>query len=160
MGETLEQRKSSMRKVIQHVLDEKPFEELTFEEKRIIKECADKKLIEGIVYEEMISGRIIAEHQHKPRLTLEGVHFMDAVDKTAATESPSGQSGYICKERPANDREEEDGAVNKVFQIVQPVIKKIWWLFCALGVFVTVFGWPLIIRFLTWLLSSLFRFFQ
>lgn len=151
--ETLEQRESCMRKVIQHTLDEKPFDELTFEEKRTLKECADKKFIDGIVYVEMISGRSVAEYRHKPRLTLEGIQFMNSAERQPAMDAFNEMSADVGEERSTNNHKKKEHAVKKAFHVIQSVIKKLWWLFCALGAVVTVFGWPLIIQFFTWLLS-------
>lgn len=76
MAETLEERRATMRKVIQHIIDKRPYAELTFEERRIAKECVDKNYIEGVVLVEMITGRVVMEYRFEPRLTEEGVAFL------------------------------------------------------------------------------------
>ena len=75
MIETLEQQ-NAVRRVIQHILDEKPFADLTDEEKRLAKECVDKKYIDGFELLEMATGRIVMECRCKPFLTEAGAAFL------------------------------------------------------------------------------------
>lgn len=76
MNESLEQQQATARRVIQHIIDQKPFGDLTNEERRIAKECVDKKYIKGVELLEMATGRIVMEIQHDPVLTETGAAFM------------------------------------------------------------------------------------
>lgn len=53
----------------------------------------------------------------------------------------------------ANNDEKEYGAIKKALDFVKQFLKRFWALFCGLGAIVTVFGWPMIRRFLLFLLS-------
>ena len=75
MNDKIEQQ-ATMRRVIQHIIDQKPFGDLTNEERRIAKECVDKKYIKGVQLIEMVTGRIVMEIQHDPVLTEAGAAFM------------------------------------------------------------------------------------
>lgn len=75
--ETAADRIAVMRKVLLHIQDKKPFSELSFEERRVLKECYDAKYFEGIILDEMASGRIVAEYRFDPQLTLAGLQFLD-----------------------------------------------------------------------------------
>ena len=76
MNELLEQKRATARRVIQHIIDQRPFGDLTNEERRIAKECVDKKYIKGVELLEMATGRIVMEIQHDPVLTEAGAAFM------------------------------------------------------------------------------------
>ena len=76
MNESLEQQQATARRIIQHIIDKKPFGDLTGEERRIAKECVDKKYIKGVEMLEMATGRIVMEIQHDPVLTEAGTVFM------------------------------------------------------------------------------------
>ena len=76
MNETLEQRQATMRRVIQHIIDKKPYDELSDEDRLIAKECVDKKYIKGVVLIEMATGKIVMEIQHDPVLTEAGAAFL------------------------------------------------------------------------------------
>lgn len=78
MLETLEQRENAMRDVLRKIESKTDFKEFSDNEKKLAKECYDAKLFEGVVLEQMVSGRIIAEYRHEPRLTLKGVQFIQA----------------------------------------------------------------------------------
>ena len=78
MLETLEQRENAMRDVLRKIESKTDFKEVSDNEKKLAKECYDAKLFEGVVLEQMVSGRIIAEYRHEPRLTLKGVQFIQA----------------------------------------------------------------------------------
>ena len=77
MPETLEDRKEKMRSVLRAVQAQKSFEQFTFEEQRILKECYDAGYFEGLILLEMIAGNIVAEYRHEPRLTYKGMQFLD-----------------------------------------------------------------------------------
>lgn len=76
MVESREQYEAEMRNAIRWIMDGKPLNDLNNEQRHMLKECYDKRYIDGLVFEEMISGRIICEIQHEPRLTYDGVQFM------------------------------------------------------------------------------------
>lgn len=125
---------ASMKKVLLHIQAQKPFDDLNFEERRVLKECYDSKYFEGVVLSEMASGKIIARYRYEPRLTLEGLQFLDSINET--------------EDASADDHEKRDGAVKKRFDVTKAFVKRLWALFVGLSVVVTVFGWPYIIRFL------------
>lgn len=77
MNESLEQQQTTARRIIQHIIDKKPFGDLSDEERRIAKEYVDKKYIEGVELIEMATGRIVMEIQHDPILTEAGAAFME-----------------------------------------------------------------------------------
>lgn len=93
MAETIQQREESMRRVLRYIQEQKPFEDLSFVDQRILKECYDLGYFEGIVLLEMISGNIVAEYRHDPRLTYKGLQFLD-LNKT----SPVSGLGEIASE--------------------------------------------------------------
>jgi len=68
MIDKLKQRELDMRGVLLHIQRKAPFEDLSFEERRILKECYDAGYFEGVVICEMASGRVVAEYRHEPRL--------------------------------------------------------------------------------------------
>lgn len=76
MNETLEQREAAMRDVLKKIEAKTDFNEFSDNEKKLAKECYDAKMFEGVVLEQMISGRITAEYRHDPRLTLKGIQFL------------------------------------------------------------------------------------
>lgn len=76
--ETAAGRIEAMRKVLLHIQGKKSLEELTFEERRILKECYDAKYFEGIVLSEMASGKIVWDYRFEPQLTLAGLQFLDS----------------------------------------------------------------------------------
>jgi len=76
--ETVKQREEKMRKVLRDIQAQRPIGEFSFEEQRILKECYEAGFFEGVVLCEMISGRIVAEYRHHPRLTYKGLQFLDA----------------------------------------------------------------------------------
>lgn len=99
MPETLEQRQATMCRMIQHILDKKPFTDLTLEEQRIAKECVDNKYIEGVVLLEMISGRVVMECQFDPRLTEAGVAFLAMCNSPPKSELTEAQEKIANQER-------------------------------------------------------------
>lgn len=54
---------------------------------------------------------------------------------------------------PSDDNKETDRTVKKFLKLIKRILKRFWALFCGLGAIVTVFGWPLIRRFISFLLS-------
>lgn len=101
-AETLQKRYQTMKKVLLHIQAKKSFDELSFDEKRILKECFDAGFFEGIVLLEMASGRIIAEYRHEPRLTLKGLQFLDTVktiDLSQDNESCKPDKTYASKSK-------------------------------------------------------------
>lgn len=76
MNESSEQQRATARRIIQYIIDQRPFGELTNEERRIAKECVDKKYIKGVELIEMVTGRIVMEIRHDPVLTDAGAAFM------------------------------------------------------------------------------------
>lgn len=75
--ETVSQRKETMRNILRRIQAHESLDDLSFEEKRILKECYDAEYFEGLVIQEMISGRITTEYRHEPRLTLAGLQFLE-----------------------------------------------------------------------------------
>lgn len=57
------------------------------------------------------------------------------------------------KSSPADNNEEKNNTIKKRFNIIKRIIKRSWALFAGLGTIVTVFGWPLIVRFIKFLIS-------
>lgn len=137
-------REAAMRDVLRQLTDKSSLCDLSQDDMRLAKDCYAAGYIEGIVFLEMISGRIVAEYRHEPRLTREGLAFL-AED----TEDPA-----------ANDDQENDCFHKKILQTVcmfferiKPPAKIAWGLFAGFSVIVTVFGWPQILRFLAFLRS-------
>ena len=100
--ETLEQRQATMRKVIRHMIDGKPYADLTFEERRIAKECLDKGYIEGVELVEMITGRVVMEYRFPPRLTEPGVAFLSGdkpLQKADNADTDAHQDRTLYEER-------------------------------------------------------------
>lgn len=56
------------------------------------------------------------------------------------------------KNSSTDDNKKRDRTVKKRFYIIKQIAKRSWALFVGLSVIVTVFGWPLIIRFMKFLL--------
>lgn len=145
--ETLAQRMESMKKVLLHIQAKKPFNSLTFEEKRILKECYDSKYFEGLVISEMISGRITVEYRHEPRLTYDGMRFLNSLD-------PLSGGG---KERSSNQDNERPDRIKQGLNLFKRFIAKTWGAFVALGAIITVVqGREVIVSFLKWIASFLF----
>lgn len=88
MPETLQEREESMRVVLRHIQAKRPFEEFTFEQQRILKECQDAGYFEGVTMVQMISGRIVAEYGFEPRLTYKGLQFLEAEPPTSTKPLP------------------------------------------------------------------------
>lgn len=141
MLETLDQREETMRKVLLHVQAQQPFDKLSFEERRILKECYDKKYFEGLVIDEMISGRIVAEYRHEPRLTLEGLKFLNGENKKSAENSE--------KSTPDDDKKNND-RLKRTINIFKALVGGLATILTIAG------GWPYIKQVLMFLLS-LFR---
>ncbi len=77
MIETIEQREEAMRKILRDIQNKRPIDTFSFEEQRILKECFDAGYFEGVVMGEAASGRVFGEYRHEPRLTYEGLQFLD-----------------------------------------------------------------------------------
>lgn len=57
------------------------------------------------------------------------------------------------EDHSSDNNKEADGTVKKALDLLKRIFKRFWALFCGLGAIVTVFGWPLIRRFISFLLS-------
>lgn len=141
--ETLAERESAMRSVLRHINETKTVKGLDQEQMKLLKECCDNGFLSGVQTEVMISGRVIAECQRDVRLTLEGLQFLESVESSAED----------LEESSADDDQQTNQNFSNPFHIIKTIIKKSWALFCALGVIVTVFGWPLITKAFSFLLS-------
>ena len=111
MQETIQQRETAMRDVLKKIQNEIDLQTFTFEEQRIAKECFDAGFFEGVVMLEMISGRIVAEYRHKPRLTHNGMQFLYAgsqPDLTKVEVSFSESEHELQENKQHNDRTEEE----------------------------------------------------
>lgn len=86
--ETLKDRQLKMRDVLLSLQAKKPFEDFTFEDRRILKECYDAGYFEGIVLGEAINGRIFSEYRHDPRLTYKGLQFLDSLSEQNESGEP------------------------------------------------------------------------
>ena len=104
------------------IQEKKPFEDLSFEERRVFKECYDSGYFEGVVPVEMINGRIVAEYRNDPRLTLKGLEFLDSL-----------QQNPCNKPDKANCSERKDKPGKKFYQ------SGVFW--AAVAVFVTITLW-------------------
>lgn len=87
-----------MCELLRAIQQQTPFEEFSFEEQRILKECYDAGYFEGVVLIEMISGRIVAEYRHEPRLTCKGLQLLDEVSKQNNGNEPD-HTDYAKRER-------------------------------------------------------------
>lgn len=143
MPETLSQRQHDMCRVLRHIQARKPFDDLSYEDRRILLECYEAHYFDGIVILQMISGNVVAEYQQEPRLTYAGLQFLEEHDVSAST----------AKDSAADDNEKSQTGMQKAFQVVIAFIRRFWKLFCGLGVIVGVFGWPLILDFFSFLVS-------
>ena len=91
MAETLAQRETAMCKVLLDVQRQRPFEEFNREEQRLLLECYNAGYFEGVVILEMISGRIVMEYRHQPRLTYQGLEFLDQVERRSQEKQNGGK---------------------------------------------------------------------
>lgn len=113
MPETLEQREHAMKEILRKIEAKTDFKEFSFEEMRLAKECYDAKLFEGVVLEQMASGRIIAEYRHEPRLTLKGVQFIQA------EEDRKLQAKKMAEEQASQEAERKK---DRKYQIITALI--------------------------------------
>ena len=127
MQETLQQREDAMRAILHKIQNKIDFETFTFEEQRIAKECYDAGFFEGIVMLEMVSGRIVAEYRHEPRITHKGMGFLYPAtpEEIAKVEvSMSDVEHELQAEKERNDRaaEEADRKKDHRFQILTALL--------------------------------------
>ena len=132
-----------MREVLRRLEAGEDLNKFSPHDKRILKDCFDAGYFEGTVPIEMISERIVFENRFTPRLTYAGLQFLESVESSAEN----------LKESSADDDQQTNQKFKDPFDIIKTIIKKSWALFCALGVIVTVFGWPLITKVFSFLLS-------
>ncbi len=109
MQETLQQREAAMRAVLHKIQNKIDFNTFTFEEMRIAKECHDAAFFEGVVLDEMASGRITAEHRFNSRLTYKGLQFLDQTppEISKVEVSLSDMEHELQSEKERNNRAEE-----------------------------------------------------
>lgn len=99
--ETAADRIAIMRKVLLHIQNKMPLGELTFEERRILKECYDAKYFEGIILSEMASGKIVWDYRFEPQLTLSGLQFLDSSENKNDNQKPVERNdAYSHQPRP------------------------------------------------------------
>lgn len=91
MVETLSQREEAMRKVLLDIQNQRPPEEFSWEEKRLLLECYAAGYFEGVMMEEMITGRITMEYRHQPRITHKGLEFISKTDHGSQGQHESGK---------------------------------------------------------------------
>ena len=107
--ETLAERESAMRSVLQHINETKTVKGLDQEQMKLLKECCDQGFLSGVQTETMISGRVIAECQRDVRLTVEGLRFLES--ETASD--------------PVNKTEKAGGFLSAANDLVS-VLEKLW----------------------------------
>lgn len=127
MQETLQQREAAMRAVLHKIQNKIDFNTFTFEEMRIAKECQDAAFFEGIVLVEMISGHIVAEYRHEPRLTHKGIQFLDSTPQPEVAKveiSLSDAEHKLQAEKDSNKRTEKETERKKdrKFQILTALL--------------------------------------
>ncbi len=136
MVETLEQREEAMRKILRDIQKERPFEDFSFEEQRLLKECYDAGYFEGIAILEMISGRIVGEYRHQPRLTYKGMQFLAG---GGSPQSPDLQEIALELKsmnddmRQQHSEEKTEKEIDRRFQLIYTVVS------AAIGSLVTLF---------------------
>lgn len=116
-GASLERRMEDMKKVLLHIQAKKPFDDLSFEEQRIFKECYDAGYFEGVVPVEMITGKIVVEYRHEPRLTLKGLEFLDSLQQ-----KPRNEPDEIHAAKPKSDIENQSLKWSKINTIGSIVV--------------------------------------
>lgn len=126
MQETLQQRETAMRAVLHKIQNKIDFGAFTLEEQRIAKECYDAGFFEGIVIQEMISGRIVAEYRHEPRLTYKGIQFISSEPKT---ETGSTQN-----------HNQNDELSCHIFKTVKFGWNILWWILGTIATILTIIG--------------------
>lgn len=87
--ETAADRIAAMQKVLLHIQNNGPLNELTFEEKRILKECYDAKYFTGAIVSEMASGKIVVDYRFAPKLTLAGLQFLAQSEEADHDDQPA-----------------------------------------------------------------------
>lgn len=102
-----------MRNVLRKIDAKTDFKEFSENEMHLAKDCYDAKLFEGVVLEQMASGRIIAEYRHEPRLTLKGVQFIQA------EEDRKLQAKKLEEERAKDEAERKK---NRKYQLITALI--------------------------------------
>ena len=98
--ETLAERESAMRSVLQHINETKTAKGLDQEQMKLLKECCDQGFLSGVQTETMISGRVIAECQQDVRLTVDGLRFLEAETVSEPVKKTEKAGGFFSA---AND---------------------------------------------------------
>lgn len=125
MVETLSQREEAMRKILRDIQDKRPFDNFSFEERRILKECYDAGYFEGVVMEEMGSGRIVGEYRHEPRITHKGLQFLSAGEIPKDPGLPEIASELKCMNedmRQQHSEEKTEKKIDRRFQLIYSVL--------------------------------------
>lgn len=98
--ETLAERESAMRSVLQHINETKTVKGLDREQMKLLKECCDQGFLSGVQTETMISGLVIAECQRDVRLTVDGLRFLEAETASDQVNKTEKTGGFLSA---AND---------------------------------------------------------
>ena len=119
MQETLQQRESAMQMVLRKIETKTDFKNFSSKEMQIAKECYDAGFFEGVVMQKMISGRIVAEYCHEPRLTHKGLQFLyppEPEEPTKVEVSMSDAEHELQAEKERNDRAEKERRLCKALK--------------------------------------------
>ena len=136
MVETLEQREEAMRKILRDIQCKRPFDTFSFEEQRILKECYESGYFEGVVMVEMVSGRIVGEYRHEPRLTYKGLQFLSAGESPKSPGIPeiaTELKNMTEDMRQQHSEEKTEKTIDRRFQLIYSVFS------AAVGAILTLF---------------------